>query len=172
MGLHYFTQADAEGCVGGAPALREHFKVPNSTSIDQVKLDRVLSLTDGDVRAAIGMSFDLDSFDSLWFNQQIRTTPAPPIPWNDMDKSAVQVNGSMVLCYYIWKEGSQNQAMPEIVKADWKNGKEGLKQLGARLQSLSTQIHPVTSRHYDFRQPAKLGRPPCGSFRRQFRWFT
>lgn len=171
-GLHYFDQNDAEMAVGSPGALREHFKVPGSTGINLDKLEQVLSDTDGDVRTAIGLSFNLDSFDTLYFNQPIRTLPAPVIPWNDMDRSGVKSAGRKILRYYIWMTGSQNQAMPAEARTDMEAGKKALIDLGKRLRSLSTQIHPASSRHYDLRQPRKLGEPPCNSFRKQFSWFT
>lgn len=171
-GLHYFDQGDAEMAVGSPAALREHFKVPGSTGIDQAKLEQVLSDTDGDIRTAIGLSFNLDSFDTLYFNLPIRTLPAPVVPWNDMDRSGVKSAGRKILRLYIWTTGSQNQAVPGEVRTEAEEGKKALRDLGKRLESLSSQIHPATSRHYDLRMPARLGAPPCPSFRRQFRWFT
>lgn len=172
MALHYFTAPDAESAVGGPDALREHFRVPQSTGYNLVLLEQVLGDTDGDVRTAIGLSFNLDSFDALWFNQQIRNVPPPPIPWSEMDRSGVLSAGRKVLRKYIWVTGSQNQAMPQLVEDDYQNGRKALVDLGKRLQSLSTQIHPTSSRNYKLGMTARLGAPPCPSLRRQFRWFT
>ena len=76
MADHYLNQSDAEKAVGSASDLRQHFKVPNSTAIDQEALDNVLTLTDGQIRKAIGLSWDLDAFDALWFDKAVRNCPA------------------------------------------------------------------------------------------------
>jgi hypothetical protein len=174
MGLldHYLLQADAELAVGGAQDLREHFKVPASTGIDPVRLEQVLGDLDGQIRKAIGMSFDLDFFDALWFNKPVRNAPMPQIPWNDMDRSGIKTDARMVLAKLIWKTGAKNQAIPKLVVDDAALGMLGLEAQGRRLLALSTQIKPATDRHYRKLRPHHLGAPPCNSFRAQFKGYT
>ena len=172
MDDHYLTQEDAELAVGSPGDLREHFKVASSTAIDMVKLNQVLGDTDGDIRKRIGLSFDLDAFDALWFNKPIRGVPAPPIPWNEMDRSGIRTDARKILRYYIWTTGTKNQARPEDVKDQYLQGLQDLEGQGRRLQSLSSSIKPGTDRHYTRRTPALPGKPPRGSARHSFKGFT
>jgi len=172
MGDHYLTRGDAEKAVGGPSDLREHFKVPNSTGIDMDKLEMVLGDTDGDIRKQIGMSFNLDFFDALWFNKPVRGAPMPPISWTDMDRSGVLTDARKILRKYIWITGTKNQAVPEIVITESALGMTGLIEQGRRFASLSTQINPATSRHFDRRRSRKIGEPARGSHRGAFKWYT
>ena len=72
MADHYLNQSDAEKAVGSASDLRQHFKVPELGGYRSEALDNVLTLTDGQIRKAIGLSWDLDAFDALWFDKAVR----------------------------------------------------------------------------------------------------
>lgn len=172
MGDHYLNRDDAEKAVGGPSDLREHLKVPNSTGIDQGKIDTALTDTDGQIRKAIGMSFDLDAFDALWFNKQVRGVPPPPIPWEEIDRSGIRTDARPLLRKYIWLIGTKNQAVPQIVIDEADKGFEGLIAQGRRLASLSSSIKPGTSRHFDRRRSRRIGEPGPRSHRAQWKGYT
>lgn len=169
---HYLSQTDAELAVGGASDLREHFKVPRSTEIDPVKLDSVLRDVDGDIRTAIGMSFDLNAFDAVWFNTTVHNVPPPNVQWTERDRAGIVSAARKIVRLYIWQTGTKNQAVPEMVVKEAEVGRAELRAQGMRLQSLSTQLKPATSRNFKLRQPRFLGSPPGGSQREKFRGFT
>ena len=109
MADHYLNQSDAEKPSEALPDLRQHFKVPNSTAIDQEALDNVLTLTDGQIRKAIGLSWDLDASDALWFDKAVRNCPKPPIPWTDLDRSGIRTDATAILRKYIWLNGDKTK---------------------------------------------------------------
>ena len=168
MADHYLNQADAEQAVGGAPDLRQHFKVPGSTGIDQDKLEAVLGMTDGQIRKAIGLSWDLDAFDALWFDKAVRNCPKPAIPWTEMDRS----DAIAVLRKYIWLNGDKNQAVPQVVIDEADKGMAGLQAQGARYAAISSQIKPASDRYYALRSSGGIGTTRQGTARRSFRGYT
>ena len=172
MGDHYLGRADAEKAVGGPQDLREHFKVPNSTGINLDYLETVLTDTDGQIRKAIGMSFNLDFFDALWFNKPVRGAPMPPIPWEDIDRSGIVTDARPILRKHIWLLGAKNQAVPQIVVDESDKGFEGLVAQGKRLFSLSTQIKPATSRNFTMVRSRRIGEPRPRSHRAQWKGYT
>ena len=172
MADHYLNQADAEKAVGSASDLRQHFKVPNSTNIDQEALDNVLTLTDGQIRKAIGLSWDLDAFDALWFNKAVRNCPQPTEPWTEMDRSGIRTDAVAVLRKYIWLNGDKNQAVPQVVIDEADKGMAGLQAQGARYAAMSSQIKPASDRYYALRSSGGIGTTRQGTARRSFRGYT
>jgi len=172
MADHYLSQADAEQAVGKAPDLRQHFKVPNSTNIDQEALDNVLTLTDGQIRKAIGLSWDLNAFDALWFDKPVRDCPKPPIAWTDLDRSGIRTDAIAILRKYIWLNGDKNQAVPQVVIDEADKGMAGLQAQGARYAAISSQIKPASDRLYTLRASGGIGTTRQGTARRSFRGYT
>lgn len=172
MADHYLGQADAENAVGGASDLRQHFKVPGSTGIDQDSLETVLSMTDGQIRKAIGLSWDLDAFDALWFDKAVRNCPKPAIPWTEMDRSGIRTDAIAVLRKYIWLNGDKNQAVPQVVIDEADKGMAGLQAQGARYAALTSQIKPASDRLYTLRSSGGIGTTRQGTARRSFRGYT
>lgn len=172
MADHYLNQTDAEQAVGGASDLREHFKVPKSTSIDPDKLEIALTMTDGQIRKAIGLSWDLDAFDALWFNKEVNGKPAPMRPWSDLDRSGVRTDAIAVLRKYIWIGGDKNQAVPQIVIDEAEKGMAGLQAQGARYAAMTSQQKPASDRLYTIRSSGGIGRTFSGTARRSFGGYT
>lgn len=172
MGDHYLTQTDAEQAVGGAADLREHFKTPKSTAIDQDKLNIALTLTDGEIRKAIGLSWDLDAFDALWFDKQVRSCPKPVEPWTDLDRSGIRTDAVKVLRKYIWLNGDKNQAVPQIVIDEAALGLAGLQAQGARYAAITSQIKPASDRNYKLIASGGIGTTFARTARRSFRGYT
>lgn len=172
MADHYLNQTDAEQAVGGAPDLRQHFKVPGSTGIDQDKLDAVLTLTDGQIRKAIGLSWDLDAFDALWFDKPVRNCPKPVNPWTDMDRSGIRTDAVAVLRKYIWLNGDKNQAVPQVVIDEAEKGMAGLQAQGARYAAITSQIKPASDRFYELRSSGGIGKTYANTARRKFVGYT
>ena len=172
MADHYLNQTDAEQAVGGAPDLRQHFKVPGSTGIDQDKLYTVLTLTDGQIRKAIGLSWDLDAFDALWFDKPVRNCPKPPIPWTDLDRSGIRTDATAILRKYIWLNGDKNQAVPQVVIDEAEKGMAGLQAQGARYAAITSQIKPASDRFYELRSSGGIGKTYANTARRSFRGYT
>mgnify|MGYP003592150198 CR=1 FL=1 len=172
MADHYFNQADAEQVVGGAAELRQHFKVPASTGIDADKLEFALNMTDGQIRKAIGLSWDLDAFDALWFNKAVRNCPQPAEPWDELAKSGVRTDGLAILRKCIWLNGDKNQAVPQVVIDEADKGMAGLQAQGARYAAISSQIKPASDRYYALRSSGGIGTTRQGTARRSFRGYT
>ena len=172
MADHYLNQTDAEQAVGGAPDLRQHFKVPGSTGIDQDKLDAVLTLTDGQIRKAIGLSWDLDAFDALWFDKPVRNCPKPVNPWTDMDRSGIRTDAVAVLRKYIWLNGDKNQAVPQVVIDEAEKGMAGLQTQNTRYAAITSQIKPASNRFYELRSSGGIGKTYANTARRSFRGYT
>lgn len=172
MADHYLNQTDAEQAVGGASDLREHFKKPKSTSIDPDKLEIALGMTDGQIRKAIGLSWDLDSFDALWFNKSVNGKPAPTQPWTDLDRSGIRTDAIAVLRKYIWLNGDKNQAVPQIVIDEAEKGMAGLQAQGARYAAITSQQKPASDRFYTMRSSGSIGVTYSGTARRSFRGYT
>lgn len=172
---HYLSQANLENAVGGPNRLRQILKArvgEPSTAASPAAVESVLSNVDGCLRRQIGMSFDLDSFDALWFNAPRRQAPAPAVPMDEMDRRSIETALKAYAAYYAWKEGSENMAMPPEVGADHGRELEAMKAMGARLQALGSGPQPGTSRHYSHRQPMTPGHSPRGSHRYRFRGIT
>lgn len=172
MADHYLNQSDAEKAVGSASDLRQHFKVPNSTAIDQEALDNVLTLTDGQIRKAIGLSWDLDAFDALWFDKAVRNCPKPPIPWTDLDRSGIRTDATAILRKYIWLNGDKNQAVPQVVIDEAEKGMAGLQAQGARYAAITSQIKPASDRFYELRSSGGIGKTYANTARRKFVGYT
>lgn len=172
---HYLSQADLENCVGGPARLKQLLKArvgEPSTAASPAAVASVLDNVDGCLRRQIGMSWDLDSFDALWFNTTVRHAPAPPEPMSDGDRTGVKVALKAFGAYYAWKEGAEGQAMPAEVRADHERELESMKAMGARYADLGSKLKPGTARHYRHRQPMTPGNSPRGSHRSAFRGIT
>lgn len=172
---HYFTQTHLENAVGGPSRLRQLLKArvgEPSNAASPVAVESVMSNADGCLRRQIGMSFDLDSFDALWFNEAVRAAPAPAVPMSEMDRRSIETSGRAFLRFYAWLEGSEGMAMPPEVRADHERELEAMKAMGARLYDIGSKIKPGTSRHYTHRQPMTPGHSPAGSHRSRFRGIT
>lgn len=172
---HYLSTVDLENSVGGPNRLRQLLKPrvgEPSTAASPVAVESVLGNVDGCLRRQIGMSFDLDSFDALWFNTAVRRAPAPPEPMSDGDRTSIKTALKAFASYYSWKEGSENIAMPPEVRADHERELEAMKAMGARLFDIGSKLKPGTSRHYTHRQPMTPGHSPRGSHRDRFRGIT
>lgn len=173
--MHYLAQTGLENSVGGPRRLRELLKPrqgESPTLPSAIGVESVLCNVDGCLRRQIGMSFDLDSFDALWFNIAVRGAPQPREPLADMDKRAIETALKAFGAYYSWKEGAEGQAMPDEVRADHEREMEAMKAMGARLHDLGTMNKPGSSRHYRHQQPLTPGRVPAGSHRDRFRGIT
>jgi hypothetical protein len=172
---HYLGQTDLENAVGGPRRLRELLKARQGeppTAASATAIESVLGNVDGCLRRQIGMSFDLDAFDALWFNTAVRQAPAPAVPMSDMDKTSCQTSLKAFGRYYSWLEGSEGQAVPDEVKAEHERELKAMENMGKRLYDLGSHPKPGTSRHYTHRQPMTPGNAPSGSHRAAFRWFT
>ena len=81
---HYLSQADLERAVGGAASLRQHLpSAGGGPTADPAAVESVLARADGAIRSAIGLSYDLDSFDATFFNMQIAGARPPARPMSD-----------------------------------------------------------------------------------------
>lgn len=172
---HYLDTADLENAVGGPARLKQLLKARSGEShlaASATAVESVQGNVDGCLRAQIGMSFDLDSFDALWFNTSIRGKPAPTVPMSDMDKQAIRTALKAFGRFYAWLEGGEGQAMPAEVTAEHERQLVAMKNMGARLADIGSGPKPGTSRHYRHRQPMTPGNSPVGSHRRAFRGIT
>lgn len=172
---HYLAQAALENAVGGPRRLRELLKARSGeapTTASATAIESVLGNVDGCLRRQIGMSFDLDSFDALWFNVAVRNSPAPTEPMSEMDKRSIETALKAFGRYYAWLEGGEGQAMPDEVRTDHERELKAMENMGKRLHDLGSGVKPGTSRHYRHAQPQTPGNAPVGSHRRAFRWFT
>lgn len=172
---HYLAETDLENAVGGPRRLRELLKARQGESTltaSATAVESVLGNVDGCLRTQIGMSFDLDSFDALWFNAPRRNAPAPTVPMDDMDKQSIRAALKSFGRFYAWLEGGENLPMPDEVRAEHERQLLAMKNMGARLQALGSGPQPGTSRHYRHRQPMTPGHSPTGSHRDRFRGIT
>lgn len=172
---HYLDATDGENAVGGPRRHRELLKprVGEPTLLPSpAAIESVLGNVDGCLRTQIGMSFDLDSFDALWHNAPRRNKPAPAVPMDDEDRTAIKTALKAYYRFYAWLEGSEGQAMPAEVSAEHERQLASMKNMGARLQALGSGPQPGTSRHYSHRQPMTPGHSPHGSARARFRGIT
>lgn len=169
---HYLTQADLERAVGGAASLRQHLPLPGGgATADPAAVESVQARADGSIRAAIGLSYDLDSFDAQFFNQPIANTPAPTRPMSDEDKAQIISDGKCVGCYWAWTEGSRNQAVPDNVIRDYERALKSLEAMGQRLRDLGSEAKGATSRMYRFAAPKGVGHFSSDSPMSKFRGF-
>lgn len=172
---HYLSQTGLENAVGGPARLRQLLKARSGeapTAASAIAIESVLGNTDGCLRSQIGMSFDLDAFDALWFNTAVRQAPAPTVPMSAMDKAAIEAALKAFGRYYAWLEGGEGQAMPEEVRAEHERALKAVENMGKRIADLGSHPKPGTSRHYTHRQPRTPGNPPTGSHRAAFKGFT
>lgn len=171
---HYLSDAKCAAAVGGEARLRQLMKQPGATSatVDATRLESAKANTTGEIRTAIGRDWDIDSFDALWFNMPINGRAAPSVPMTDEDKTTVEVYAKSIFCYWAWKEGSENQAIPQNVIDDRESAKEGLAAIGKRLSGWGSERRPASARNYSHAQPLTVGHSPAGSHRAAFKGFT
>lgn len=154
---HYLNQEQCEKAVGGPAELRKLLPLAGSPLPDPAWVEACQGRADGEIRSMIHLSFDLDSFDALWFNMPIGNVPAPTRPMSDEDKATIISAGKDIFAYYAWKDGSKAQAMPETVATDRLLARETLKNMGQRLQTLGSEPATSTSRKYSWAAPRGVG---------------
>jgi hypothetical protein len=172
---HYLDELDGENSVGGPRRHRELLKAragESALAASPTAVESVQGNVDGCLRTQIGMSFDLDSFDSLWFNTSVRGKPAPTVPMSDMDKTAIKAALKAFYRFYAYLEGGEGQAMPPEVAAEHERQLVSMKNMGARLADIGSGPKPATARHYRHRQPMTPGHSPRGSHRKRFEGIT
>lgn len=145
---HYLTQAEAERAVGGAHELKELLPRAGYSTVDPDMLEDCQSAVDGEVRRCIGLSFDLDAFDSLYFNQAVGGAPAPSVPMSDADRSATRSYAQSLFGFYAWDRGAKKLAMPASAKSEADKASNGLKEMGRRQFTLGSGRNPGSSRGY------------------------
>lgn len=145
---HYLTQAEAERAVGGAHELKELLPRAGYATADPDMLEDCLSAVDGEIRRCIGLSFDLDAFDAMYFNQAVGGAPAPSTPMSPADRSATRSFGQKIFAFEAWDRGAKKLAMPATAKGEADKASNGLKEMGKRLFSLGSGRQPGDSRGY------------------------
>lgn len=168
---HYLTQAEAERAVGGAPELKQLAPLAGYSTADPVTLEDWLSATDGIVRTYIGLSFDLDSFDAMYFNQAIQDQPQPARPMSEADKSATRAYAQDVFADIAWSRGANRLAKPADAAERAKTAQKGLEAMGKRLQALGANRKPGSSRGYRRQNPGGVGEYTEGTPMSKFRGF-
>lgn len=168
---HYLSQANLETALGGPLRARQLLKPrvgEPATEPSAIGVESVLGNVDGCLRREIGKNFDLDSFDALWFNAQVRNIPAPTVPISDMDRTSINTSLKSFGRYYGALEGGEGQFMTDAVRADFERELKSMESIGARLKALGMGPQPGTSRHYKHQQPLTFGQSPVGSHRKAF----